>query len=710
MFKNITLEVSLKPFKQTDDTYIKDVCRGIFTQWYPMLKNRREISVMMFTADGSELLDYAGDLDAQFDWCYFIGNASKPLADKNDDLGISLHSKKRYYMKNPPIMTYRILQKIVSAFKTEGKRFFPDSEITVGEIFDIGPEFAVSDFKYNRHKEICTHTDFVGGFVDSMALLNADSRKYAAYPEGIPDKTPFSLFLGKQANEFLNAMGFDFIWLSNGVGFSTNPWSQDGKIYDGKNFHVERLKNVREGVREFWRLFREGCPEFPVRTRGTNNSVGIDYASDGVPLYDIYNAGLNITPPPNSPWAAINDDFGLELMGHMTRICNLPEDDRFMFRYYIHDPWWLNSPWYDRYNGQPHDIYLPMAVSRIDKKGNVCSAEILSILSVDNSFGDMPDSCVNEPVAHLLKAEKEESDEPAPFVWVYPMREYTTADNESMLKSMYFGDKFICDAINAGFPLNCVVSSDNFINHSSEIYRRSILISPFPGDSAVEEKLLSIVENGGKVIVYAYEYEKSKLFDNDNVLRVNISDGAYALVEAADKFGYSIINEVIEKGTKPPTITVSKHNNGMYFSVYNVNTTTKTKLRFPLGAPILMCGETQIEDGYSTYRFSRSEHRECRIFVEQESGVIGVREATPACVKYRRRFKVMGLKDATVCYFSEAYSKDCPAVGPVDPNYNMTPVLDSRFKVVNDPDYGTYIRGEHITGDFFFFMPTRKKW
>ena len=40
-----------------------------------------------------------------------------------------------------------------------------------------------------------------------------------------------------------------------------------------------------------------------------------------------------ITLPPNSPWAALNDDVGIEVLGHLTRNCNLPGRD-FMFRYY----------------------------------------------------------------------------------------------------------------------------------------------------------------------------------------------------------------------------------------------------------------------------------------------------------------------------------------------------------------------------------------
>lgn len=40
----------------------------------------------------------------------------------------------------------------------------------------------------------------------------------------------------------------------------------------------------------------------------------------GVPLTDIYRADDSLLAPPNSPWAALNGDFGLELRGHITRI------------------------------------------------------------------------------------------------------------------------------------------------------------------------------------------------------------------------------------------------------------------------------------------------------------------------------------------------------------------------------------------------------
>ena len=169
MFENVTLEVSLKPFKKTDETYIRLVCRKIFEDWRPLLKGRKTVSLMLWTSDGSEILDYAGDLDDTFEWCRFLGTANLPMREADEPLETSLHQKKQDYMINAPTMTYRILKTIVTTLKEEGKRAFPDATIRVGETFDIGPEFALSDFKYNRHTEIC-----IGHKLDKMLGLGVE--------------------------------------------------------------------------------------------------------------------------------------------------------------------------------------------------------------------------------------------------------------------------------------------------------------------------------------------------------------------------------------------------------------------------------------------------------------------------------------------------------------------------------------------------------
>lgn len=185
-------------------------------------------------------------------------------------------------------------------------------------------------------------------FVCCYATLNEDKEHYAGFPSGIPQGTPFGTFFGRQSQHFLTDMGFDFLWLSNGLGFGMETWSATGAVFDGKQFHPEKLNDTREKIIDFWTKFRTECPEFRIETRGTNISVGTDLAKDGVDLKAIYNGGFNMLPPPNSPWAALDGNFGLELAGYMSRISELP-DDRYLFRYYTHDPWWANSPWLDRY-------------------------------------------------------------------------------------------------------------------------------------------------------------------------------------------------------------------------------------------------------------------------------------------------------------------------------------------------------------------------
>ncbi len=703
MYKRITLEMSLKPFKETTPAYIDAVVQNVFTQWRPLLEGREMISVMLWTADGSEILDYAGRPEDSFEWARFLGTANRELLGKDEPQDISLHEKKQHYIPQAPEMTYGTLKRIVAAIKRIGHTLYPQAVVTVGDTFDIGPEFAISDFKYNRHKEIISgHRLDNFGFVDATASLHADTRPYAAYPQGIPEGTPFATFLGQQTRAFLRDMGMDYLWLSNGLGFSANPWDMTGKIYDGERFYTEKLAATRRQVFDFWKLFREACPDYPLHTRGTNNSVGIDYATDGVPLHDIYTAGLNIVPPPNSPWAALNDDFGLELMGHMTRICELP-GDTFLFRYYIHDPWWVNSPWYDRYGGQPHDIYLPMSISRITEEGRVQTAETFSILSIDNSFGDMPAACVNEPLPHLLKAEKDAADDAAPLVWVYPLREFTTANDEETLREMYFGDHFIRQAINHGFPLNCVVSTDNFLRHDLSLYRGRVLVSPIPQSQTVAEKLSAFTAAGGHVICYGTNDEAALL--PEKAAFVNVNSAPSALREALEATGYCLRFEQKRAASKPCAITLSPKDNALLFSVYNPDLTTDTLLRFPLGAPILTGMDVELRDGFAVYRFGRSEHRECRVYVQQHTGVVGANEIAPVSTMYHRKLALHGLEDATVCIFPEKRCGETLAVDTVPHNVDQNHVYDSRFYRVEDPIFGVYYRGEHITGDYTVLLP-----
>ena len=705
MLENITLELSMKAFRRTDDDYVRSVCREAAAQWRPLLVGRKCISVLLWISDGSEILDYSGDDNAEIEWCRFIGTANLPYPPKDEPEYTSLHKYKRDYAQNAPRITYGILKRIVGCIKDEFGRGYPDSRIRVGETFDIGPEFAISDFKYRRHTEICSGRSVCGfGFIDSTARLCSDDRKYAAYQNGIPEGEPFAIFLGNQARIFLKDIGFDYLWLSNGLGFSANPWDKTGKIYDGERYYPERLSDTRDKVFAFWTALRKACPDVPIEVRGTNNSAGIDYASDGVPLRDIYDADLGICAPPNSPWAAINGNFGLEIMGHMSRVCAAP-DGKFPFRYYLHDPWWVNSPWYDRYDGAPSDIYLPMAISVIDKDGSAKSASSLAILSIDNSYGEMHRLCTAEALPHLMKAEKDAPSAPGPLVWVYPLREYTTSFGASALREMNVGDNFICDAINCGLPLCTVTSTDSLLSQSTELYRgRCVLISPAPTRHEVMDKLCALLNEGVDVIVYGTRESLSALPDACGFIKICSEEDLRALLSAVGELGYEISYDVRD-GKKTPCLAISRSDGAHFFSVSNACTLTDTLMHLPLGAPILCGKECEIKNGRSVYRFERGEHRECRVFIEQRDGVVSCREAPPVNAKFRRAIRVEGLDNATVRLFPE---DGCAAAVSVAPNTDETPRFDERFRRVKDPVHGAYLEGCGISGHIYFLMERKR--
>ena len=329
------------------------------------------------------------------------------------------------------------------------------------------------------------------------------------------------------------------------------------------------------------------------------------------------------------------------------------------------------------------------------------TANSLNILSIDNSYGCMPDACVNEPLPHILKAEKDAADSPAPLVWIYPMREYTTSEGEALLREMNLGDHYICDAINNGLPLSCVVSTDHFLKHTADPYRKSVLLSPVPENEAVTEKLKTFAAQGIGVLMYGTRNKLDTVPPFERLIKLDVQEDPNLLREALGKFGYFIGFEKKRPDVKPPTMGLVRRDNGLFLSVYNSNTTTTAKFRFPFGAPILCGMEAEMEDSCSCYHFGRAEHRECRVFAEQQSGVISCREAPPVNARYRRAIRIRGLEDATVRLFSE---KGCECAVSRGYGTDSTPLYDERFEQVTDPLYGSYLLGKHVTGDILFLI------
>lgn len=153
-FNNITLEMSLKPFKVNNKDSIDQVCRDVFLQWTPLLRHADTVSIMLWTADGSEILNYTGKKNQRLEWAQYVGNPNTEHEVNSGPKELSLHQRAYDYIPNPPQYTYGDLKYIVSALKKQGE-LLTGKTVRIGETFDPGPEFAKSEFKYKKHPEIC---------------------------------------------------------------------------------------------------------------------------------------------------------------------------------------------------------------------------------------------------------------------------------------------------------------------------------------------------------------------------------------------------------------------------------------------------------------------------------------------------------------------------------------------------------------------------
>lgn len=506
----VCLEASLKPFKSFDDVSIENTCRTMFTGWQKLTDKAESVAVMLWTADGSEILEYSGDLSQSFDYCDVIGIGNPKKTSGYDEFEKNkLHSRPVLYNGERKIMTYAILKNIIEKLKKVGKEI-TGKNISVIETFDPGPEFANSDFKYRRHPEICKG-NIMGSkmWLHCASKLHAEDRSYAAYPNGIPEGTHFGEFLGKQLMCLCRDTGFDGIWLSNGFGFSLDSWRWKGEVFNGERFDSDGIYNVKEAINEFWQCFTKETGDMLIETRGSNLSLGMDISAHGCPADDIYN--YNILTPPNSPWAALDYRFGLELCGYLSRISEISKNG-YLFRYYTHDPWWYNSPWFDRYGRSPHDIYLPLALARVGEKGEITKPFGINFLSIDDSLGNLPEKCPNEVIPHVLEGFNNFSDAPGLVTWLYPFADYCQKGlREGRAADIFMDDWYMEAALDLGFPVNTVVSDRNFININAERFKSTVLVLPVPfEDSLLEECVLKAAENNIPMIMYGSTVKASE--------------------------------------------------------------------------------------------------------------------------------------------------------------------------------------------------------
>ena len=521
--KRVALEINFRIFDNMSDKEIERVCRRALSSWGRLIEQSDNVSVLFWGSHGDEITAFDGNMNKKLNWARYIGFCN---LDKNAypvDVSHYWNLSAIPYRKNPPIVTYRDVKNIVDTFKRLSKEMY-NKKLFAGTSYCASPEFIEDDWKFKIHPELITNGPASKykrtlAFVDFAKRMHADKMKYFGYPKGIPEGTHFGEFLGRQTRLMAKALGFDYIWFSNGFGFTPNSWYTVGKVFDGEKYYSENVKKESEGILEFWKEFRKECPDLPIEIRGTDYSVGLDLAKDAVPIRDIYKYGNVKVPPPNVPWGSRN--LGQQIGIYLTRISELP-GKTFPFRFYVEDTWFDSRPWLYFYGKEPYDIYSTMSVTRVNAVGKVENPSDIELLTINSEKGEISEQSANEIIPYMRRAMDDFPTEPGIAVLVYPFDEYNDMLDEhpELLSQLNLNDVYINEAIAQGLPLNTVISTANFmkLKNPLKVFGNSVLIVPAGlADWKYAGKLIDYVKKGGKVIFYGntkYAPEKLREFLN----------------------------------------------------------------------------------------------------------------------------------------------------------------------------------------------------
>ena len=505
LFRHGALEFGPKVLFQKDDAYVEGLFTELFRTYRQLLKHCEEVSLYWWLGDGTEILVYDGDMDRKVAWARWQGFANSIKAADG-----SRPKPAVPYTDHPVDITYGDIRRIIALAKRCCAEVLGKKLLFILP-FDPGSEFNEAPFRYERHTEILLPNgpSWIH-CIDAIGHFHADTERYAGYPDGIPEGTPFGEFLGRQAQAYFTDMGADGIWFSNSFGFGRSPYATGGtgQFFNGDAFSPDGNAAVRDGVVEFWTLFRRECPNLPVLCRGTDYPVGVNLVNHASAYKQLYEGNrFHIVPPPNTPWPALTRNHGLALAGFLTQNSPFPEE-RLPLRFYTTDQWFCNNPWFDRWDRSPHDVYLTASMCKLSPEGRVCAINDVHVMGVDGSWGEIVSEVADEVIPHIKRAAAFRPDALPPVLWVYPFDEYNDMvfGADPALDIPFGGDLSIIGALNHALPLAGAVTTANLAatrEAHGAAFRETILVTPAPiPGGATERELLAHLADGGRVLCY----------------------------------------------------------------------------------------------------------------------------------------------------------------------------------------------------------------
>ncbi len=185
------------------------------------------------------VLAYSGTLDSQVPLAVF-----RPLDGENSGQTMG-----------DDVWTYRQVQGVVSALKEGARRHLGREDFRVGLLL-LGWSsiyYAETPVWFKEHPESFrwgrrSLTDPHYLFLDYASSLRPDSRRYAAFPDGIPAATRLPHFLAAQWAELSRATGFDTLLLRDGMlGLSSYRHASpawDNDCFEGLRTCLREIKRL----------------------------------------------------------------------------------------------------------------------------------------------------------------------------------------------------------------------------------------------------------------------------------------------------------------------------------------------------------------------------------------------------------------------------------------------------------------------------------
>jgi len=145
-------------------------------------------------------------------------------------------ARRRFRDMNQPIIvkyekwTYGDLKKLAQAIKDVAREKYQIEDVKVGTLllgtFTIYGAKDASPF-VARHPNVTLAEMNRAIFLNITAKLSKDAEKYGAFPDGIPEGTPFTEFFGKQWGNLSAKVGLDAIVFRDGI-MGTVPYRREG--------------------------------------------------------------------------------------------------------------------------------------------------------------------------------------------------------------------------------------------------------------------------------------------------------------------------------------------------------------------------------------------------------------------------------------------------------------------------------------------------